>query len=236
VLGEFTGTCLIVFVGCAVVATDVTTGGQLGLVAVAATWGLAVIAAVILTGGHLNPAVTISLAVWRGFPKRHIAPYISAQMVGAFVGAALVYLLMGGAIAEHERQHAIARGQPGSEASAKVFGEYFTVPATTAFGVEAAATGVLLLVVGATGRLRSRYVVAACIGLTIAVLIYLVGPLTMACFNPARDLAPRVFSALAGWGTVPFHANGTGWFTVYVLAPIVGGLAGGAVSVVVSRA
>jgi glycerol uptake facilitator protein len=50
----------------------------------------------------------------------------------------------------------------------------------------------------------------------------------MACFNPARDLAPRLFSVWAGWGTWPFRANGTGWLTVYVLAPIMGGLVGGA--------
>ena len=50
----------------------------------------------------------------------------------------------------------------------------------------------------------------------------------MACFNPARDLGPRVFSALAGWGRVPFEANGNGWLTVYIIAPVIGGLAGGA--------
>jgi glycerol uptake facilitator protein len=60
-------------------------------------------------------------------------------------------------------------------------------------------------------------------------LISLLGPLTMACFNPARDLGPRLFSSLAGWNTVPFTANGTGWFTVYILAPIIGGLLGGGI-------
>jgi len=53
------------------------------------------------------------------------------------------------------------------------------------------------------------------------------GPLTMACFNPARDFAPRLFSALAGWGSVPFAANGSGWFTVYIVAPLAGGQLGG---------
>ena len=52
-------------------------------------------------------------------------------------------------------------------------------------------------------------------------------PLTQAAFNPARDLAPRVWSALAGWGTVPFTANGWGWLTVYVIAPLLGGQVGG---------
>jgi glycerol uptake facilitator protein len=51
----------------------------------------------------------------------------------------------------------------------------------------------------------------------------------MACFNPARDFAPRVFSSLAGWGRVPFEANGSGWFTVYILAPLLGGLLGGGI-------
>ena len=66
------------------------------------------------------------------------------------------------------------------------------------------------------------------IGLTVTILICLLGPLTMACFNPARDLAPRIFSSLAGWGKIPFTANGFGWLTVYVIAPILGGLLGGA--------
>ena len=47
-------------------------------------------------------------------------------------------------------------------------------------------------------------------------------PLTMAGFNPARDLAPRIFSSLAGWGSQPFTVNGSGWLTVYILAPIAG--------------
>ena len=51
----------------------------------------------------------------------------------------------------------------------------------------------------------------------------------MAGFNPARDFAPRLFSAMAGWGTVVFTTNGSGWLTVYILAPIVGGQAGGLV-------
>lgn len=224
---EFFGTLLLVFCGCATVAVDVITGGQVGLPAVAATWGLAVTAGVLLTGAHLNPAVTISLAAWHGFPWRRVVPYVAAQLAGAFVGAALVYALFAGALVRHEHRHGIVRSQPGSEASAKVFGEFFTVPAATACGVEAAATAALVLVVMTTARIRSRTVVAACIGLTVAVLIYLVGPLTMACFNPARDLGPRLFSALAGWGAVPFQANGIGWFTVYVLAPVVGGLLGG---------
>jgi glycerol uptake facilitator protein len=76
-------------------------------------------------------------------------------------------------------------------------------------------------------RMRPNGLAPLVIGLTITLLISLLGPLTMACFNPARDFAPRVFSALAGWGWVPFTTNGLGWLTVYILAPIVGGQLGG---------
>ena len=48
-----------------------------------------------------------------------------------------------------------------------------------------------------------------------------------ACLNPARDLAPRIFSSQVGWGRVPFETNGHGWWTVYIVAPLVGGLLGG---------
>jgi hypothetical protein len=51
----------------------------------------------------------------------------------------------------------------------------------------------------------------------------------MARFNPARDFAPRVFSSVAGWGSVPFAVNGHGWLTVYILAPLLGGILGGGV-------
>ena len=60
-------------------------------------------------------------------------------------------------------------------------------------------------------------------------LISLLEPLSMACFNPARDFAPRLYSSLAGWDKVPFQANGIGWLTVYILAPVLGGLLGGGI-------
>jgi glycerol uptake facilitator protein len=52
----------------------------------------------------------------------------------------------------------------------------------------------------------------------------------MGGFNPARDLAPRLFSSLVGWGDLPFTLNGIGWLTVYVIAPIAGALCGGFVN------
>jgi glycerol uptake facilitator-like aquaporin len=51
----------------------------------------------------------------------------------------------------------------------------------------------------------------------------------MACVNPARDFGPRVFSALAGWGNVQYQVKGAGWWAVYLVAPLLGGLVGGGI-------
>ena len=106
-----------------------------------------------------------------------------------------------------------------------------TFPA--AFAAEVIGTAVLVLVIFCVTDERNKahpaILTPVTIGLTVTLLISLLGPLTMACFNPARDLAPRLFSSLAGWGSAPFQVNGHGWLTVYVLAPCAGALLGGGV-------
>jgi len=249
VIGEFVGTFILVFFGCGSVCTAVTTGALVGVFQVAIVWGLGIATAIYLTaalsGAHLNPAVTISLAAWGDFPRSRVIGYIVTQMAGAFVAAALLQIIYGGVIQEFESKNGIVRGQPGSEASAMVFGEFYPNPQGRplkevnpnrmsqgrAFVAEVVGTALLLLVIFCTtdpkNQHRPQSLTAATIGLTVTMLISLLGPLTMACFNPARDLGPRLFSSLAGWGSVPFTANGTGWWTVYIIAPVLGGLLGG---------
>ncbi len=250
-LGEFAGTFVLVFFGCGSVAASLLTGAQVGVFQVAIVWGLGIATAIYLTGSlsgaHLNPAVTVAMAVWSGFPRRRVLPYAVAQLAGAFVASAVLFGIFGGALTAFERAHGIGRGLPGSEATAMMFGEYFPNPGgapltegrravmgpVAAFGAEVVGTALLLLVICAVtderNRSRPQAFVPVAIGLTVTLLISLLGPLTMACFNPARDLGPRLFSSLAGWGNVPFQANGTGWFTVYIVAPLAGGILGGGV-------
>lgn len=250
-IGEFWGTFLLVFFGCGSVCVAVTTGVLVGVFQVAMVWGLGIAIAIYLcgslSGAHLNPAVTLSMAVWARFDWKKVLPYAAGQFLGAFTAAALLYLIFGGALRAYETTHAISRGQPGSEATAMVFGEFFPNPGGSpltpqarermstpaAFGAEVCGTAVLLLVIFCVtderNQGRPRALAAASIGLTVTLLICLLGPLTMACLNPARDLAPRLLSALAGWDRVPFEANGNGWLTVYIVGPLIGGLAGGAI-------
>ncbi len=250
-IGEFFGTFILVFFGCGSVCAAVATGAQVGVFQVAIVWGIGIATAIYLTGSlssaHLNPAVTIASAAWSRFPKRLVLPYIFVQMLGAFGAAALLYSIFSGSIASYEKKHGITRGAAGSEATAMVFGEYFPNPGgkplddearTTmsqgaAFGAEVIGTAILVLVIFCAtderNATRPQILTAATIGLTVTIVISLIGPLTMAGLNPARDLGPRIFSAVAGWGKIPFQVNGLGWLTVYVIAPIVGGLLGGAI-------
>ena len=176
---------------------------------------------------------------------RRVAPYIVCQMLGSILAACVLYLVFAGALTVFEQKNGITRGRPGSEASAMIFGEYFpnpggrplalAPPITTqpvAFLTEVVGTAILLIVILAVtdeqNGSRPQILTAATIGLPITMLISLFGPITMACFNPARDLGPRLFSTWAGWGSLPFTVNGWGWLTVYILAPIIGGFLGGA--------
>ena len=170
-----------------------------------------------------------------------------AQFAGAILASAVIFAIYHGTLVAYEATHQIVRGAPGSEATAMIFGEFFPNPGgkpftdeirlrvshPAAFFIEFVGTGILMLVIFGTtnpkNSSRPHILTAATIGLTVTVLISLLGPLTMAGFNPARDLGPRLFSSLVGWKEIPFTANGLGWLTVYVIAPICGAIAGGAI-------
>src|SRR4026207_301896 len=92
--GEFFGTFILIFFGCGSVCAAVLTKAQSGVFQVAIVWGLGITTAIYLTaalsGAHLNPAVTVSMAVYSDFPKSKVIPYIFTQMCGAFAAAAVL--------------------------------------------------------------------------------------------------------------------------------------------------
>lgn len=247
--GELLGTFLLVFFGCGTVATSVALEAPVGLFQVAIVWGLGLSVAIFLTGGlsgaHLNPAITLAMACFTDFPSKRIPGYILAQFLGAFLAAGAVYALFGGAIHQFEVDRGIRRGHVGSEASAMIFGEYYPNPGGQPLPEErqryvshgralfAEFLGTALLALAVFGFMAKENtggpsaMAPLAIGLTLSILICVFAPLTMAGFNPARDLAPRLFSSLAGWKMLPFSLNGLGWLTVYVLAPCLGALTGG---------
>ena len=250
--GEVVGTFLLVFFGTGAVFVAVLTGALAGLFQVAIVWGvaigLAIYAVGAVSGAHLNPAVTVAVATYRGFPRGRVLPYVGCQVLGAFLASAVLFALFSGVLAGFEKDKGITRGQPGSQLSAMVFGEYFPNPAVLgtddaafakvthaqAFAAEAVGTALLVFFVFAltddrnAGR-PSGTLFAIFIGLGVSIIIVVVAPLTQACLNPARDFGPRLFSLLAGWGRIAIPGPRGGFFTVYILAPVAGGLIGGAI-------
>jgi glycerol uptake facilitator protein len=255
---EVLGTFLLVFFGCGAVHTDVLTSAQVGLWQVAIVWGVAIMAAVYtigaISGGHINPAITAAMTIWRGFPLRDAAAYIASQVFGAFLAAAVLYGLFAPHLSAREAELGLTRGQPGSELTAMCYGEYFPspgtwektwretksppaetlVPMSAAFLAEVMGTLILALVVFAvtdtanTGR-PPPGTAPVFIGLTVAILISVIAPLTQACFNPARDFGPRLFAYFAGWGdiAIPGPGGGLPFLTVYIIAPTLGAVLGG---------
>ncbi len=258
-IAELIGTYLLVLFGCGVVHTAVLTGAQAGLWQVAIVWGVAIMLAIYVvgatSGAHINPAMTVALAVWGKAPRSVVLPYITAQFIGAFLAAATLYALFGGIIAAREEERDVTRGSPASIVTAMCYGEYYPspggvtaqgetaileawsaaaerVPLSTAFTAEVLGTAILALVVLALtddanrGGPAERFA-PVFIGLTVSLLISVLAPLTQACFNPARDWGPRVFAYFAGWGSAAIPGpNGSGSVVVYIAAPVIGALVG----------
>jgi len=256
--GELSGTFILVFFGLGAVHVAVLADGLVGLGQVAAVWGIAVGVAIYatagLSGAHLNPAITIALSVYRGFAWPKVTKYVLAQVAGAFLAAASLYTLFGGLIERFEQNQGIVRGAAGSERSAMIYGEYFPNPAMfggpagppaslsvfQAMIAEGAGTALLAFIVFAASAQRGSRrptvgSVAVCVGLGLAMIISVFAPLTQAGFNPARDFGPRLFSYLAGWGSVAIPGPQGGFFIVYILGPLLGAVAGGGIHVLLSH-
>ena len=250
---EFVGTFTLVFFGVGAVNAAVATGAQAGLWQVAVVWAigvsLGIYAAGALSGAHLNPAITVTAAVYDGFPWRRVAPYAAAQTAGAATASLVLYGLFAEAIVEFERKRGLLRGGPGSELSGMMFGEYFPNPAifgtaeeawrvvspAVAFAAELVGTAMLAFLIGVVthGRNRARpssSVAPLVIGLGVAAIISVIAPLTQAGLNPARDFGPRVVSYFLGWGEIAIPGPRGGWLSVYIVAPVVGALVGGGIS------
>lgn len=259
-IAEVIGTFILVFLGTGAVHAAVLTGAQSGLWQVAIVWGVAIMLAAYLVGGisgaHINPAISIALAVWGRFSWRDVGPYVISQLAGAFLASSVLFFMYGPHLAAREQAKGVVRGAPGSEITAMCFGEYFPNPGPistalgpydleahnqfntlvgtpVAFGAEVLGTLILaLMVFGLSDNSNPAApmvrLAPVFIGLTVSVLISVIAPLTQACFNPARDFGPRLFAYFAGWQTIAIPGpRGIGFLTVYIIAPVIGAALGG---------
>lgn len=232
---EFLGTFVLITLGVGVVAQTVLSRQAVGsALGINIAWGLAVMMGCYVsagvTGAHLNPAVTLALAAHRGFSWAKVLPYAAAQTLGAFVAASLVYVTYAEALSVFDggvRQVAGPQGTAGIFATypqaflsvvpgglvdqivgtsllvAVIFGITDTRNAPPPNGLAPVIVGLLVVVIGASFGFNSGYAI-----------------------NPARDFGPRVFTAVAGWGSGVFTAHG-GWWWVPIVGPLIGGVLGG---------
>jgi glycerol uptake facilitator protein len=240
ILGEFIGTFIMVLFGTGAVAASVLFDSHSGLFQIALIWGFAVMIAIYFTRhlccAHFNPAVTIAMVLAGRMTKRKLPCYLLGQFAGAITAGFVIYLIFSPQIAAFEATHNIVRGSFESVASAKMFGEYYNQPGgmnvsmLQAAGTEMFGTFLLVLTIFCltescnVGR-PSETFAPVMVGLTVTSVICLIAPITQAGLNPARDFGPRIAALVFGWGEWAFPDTQGGFFWVYMLAPVLGGVA-----------
>ncbi|KAF9045603.1 aquaporin-like protein [Panaeolus papilionaceus] len=176
-----------------------------------------------ISGGHLNPAVTLALATWRGFPWRKVPQYLLAQVLGGLIGSALVYANYVQAIDIFEGGHDIR-----TRATASLFATYALdyLNTGTAFAVELFGACILTFMVLAMTDKKNNAIPHGLlpIGLFLVLLGLGVslGMQTSYAFNPARDFGPRLMLTFAGYGKELYTYRSQYWLWAPILAPIIG--------------
>uniref|UniRef100_UPI0040477FDD MIP/aquaporin family protein n=1 Tax=Polaribacter sp. TaxID=1920175 RepID=UPI0040477FDD len=179
-VSEFIGTFSMVFCGTGAMTINEVTGGQIGHVGIAITWGLIVMAMIYalgeISGAHFNPAVTISFAYAKKFPWKEVPKYISAQVLGALLASGILLILF-----------------PASEYLGATIP---TVAIWRAFILEFLLTYFLMLVIitVSSGSKEIGVVAGMAIGSVVLLEAMFAGPITNASMNPARSIAPALMS------------------------------------------
>ncbi len=214
---EFFGTFWLVFGGCgSAVISAAYPGLGIGFLGVALAFGLTVVVMVFalghISGGHLNPAISLGLVVGKRFPASDLIPYIVAQVVGGIAAAGVLYVIASG-----KEGFSLAGGFASNGYGEHSPGGYSLMACLV---TEIVLTFIFLLVVmGSTDRRAPAGFAALAIGLCLTG-IHLVGiPVTNLSVNPARSTGPALF--VGGWAIKQL------W--LFWLAPLLGGALGGGV-------
>jgi glycerol uptake facilitator protein len=229
-VAEFAGTMILILFGVGVVA-QVVAGGLGGHDSIAWGWGLGVTLGIYtaarLSGAHLNPAVTLALAFFKGFSWRKVLPYSVAQIAGAFVAALLV---------RWNYNEVLTKVDPGH--TTKTQGVFSTLPGNGTLPVhewgglrdQVIGTAILLFLILAITDLRNTAPGANLDPVVIGLLVVAIG---MAwgtdagyAINPARDFGPRLASYLTGYHSAWRDQYGELYFWVPIVGPLIGGVIG----------
>ena len=237
--GELIGTFMMCFLGIGAVATATLFGALTGPGQVGLVWGIAIALGIYMTrnlsDAHFNPAVSLCMIFAGRMKIKDLPAYLLGQFCGAFLGAGAVWLLMADSVAKNLSNNGLTMSTNSIGSAATIWCEVFpntangTVSYLTGMFAEGFAVFILCLVILSVTCDHNKGKVSAnmaplFIGLTITVLICVVGPLTDAGLNPARDLMPRVVAMMVGWSSISFGNNIFECIMVYTVAPLIGGI------------
>ncbi|MBM0257166.1 MIP/aquaporin family protein [Micromonospora sp. 4G55] len=224
---EFAGTAILILFGVGVVA-QVAAAGTGEFDSIAWAWGLGVTLGVYvagrISGAHLNPAVTLALAVFKGFSWRKVMPYALAQTAGAFVAALII---------RWNYSEVLSRFDPGL--TSKSQGVFSTLPGAGvsewgALRDQIIGTAILLFLVLAVTDARNSLPAGNLAPLIVGLIVVAIGMAFAAnagyAINPARDFGPRLASFLTGYETAFQDTSGYPYFWVPIVGPLVGGVIG----------
>ncbi|XP_055338696.1 aquaporin-7-like [Paramacrobiotus metropolitanus] len=236
-LAEFLGTFILIVFGNGAVAEVVLskpTGGVNDFFSINIAYGLAVAFGVYVSGGvsggHLNPAVSVAFACLRKLQWRRVPIYIAAQYIGAWFGSAIIMMVYFDALKSYEQFTNISREL--DTKTAGIFASYPQEFLSWRNGFFDQIFGTMLLMIGVLALTDERNtnphkgVVPILVGLLIAAIGLAFGFNCGYPINPARDLGPRIFTAMAGWGHMPFSIRDYNWFWIPVIGPHLGALLG----------
>lgn len=208
-------------------------------------WGLGITIGIYIaggiSGGHLNPAISLALCLYRGFPFRKAVVYIFAQVLGGFFAGLIAYGVYRDAIISFDANGGATAAEGGSTQALGLFAggsgkSFFTQPASfngvgAGFANEFVATAILSCTILALGDDSNAPpgagMHALIVGLVVTVLTMAFGYNTGACLNPARDFGPRVATAVLGYGGEVFTVKNSWWIYGAWGATISGALVGG---------
>ncbi|MFF5262220.1 MIP/aquaporin family protein [Actinomadura viridis] len=229
-LAEFAGTMILILFGVGVVA-QVVAGGLGNHDSIAWAWGLGVTLGVYtaarISGGHINPAVTLALAVFRRLPWVKVIPYVVAQFLGAFVAALIV---------RWNYTEVLAKFDPGHTLKTQFV--FSTLPGNgTApvsmwggFRDQIIGTAILLFLVMALTDVRNNPPLAnlapVVVGFVVVAIGMAWGTAAGYAINPARDLGPRLAQYLTGYEGAWRDQYGDYYFWVPIVGPLIGGVIG----------
>ena len=178
-LAEFIGTFALVFFGTGAIIVNQQTEGSLGLFGISASFGIIIMAMIYVfgdtSGTHINPAVTLSLALGKLVPKKDVLGYVFAQIVGAILASGFLYILF-------PRNQSLGGTTPSGGVLQSFSLEFILI------------FFLMLTILGITSKKEFSHLSGLVIGLMVTGMILISGPISGGSFNPARSLGPAIFS------------------------------------------